>query len=357
MSRLLTPSDDDVAEAVGVLQRGGLVAFPTETVYGLGAAARDRGALARLYAAKGRPPSHPVIVHLPSAEALPGWAREIPERARRLAEAFWPGPLTLVLQRAAGVPDEVTGGQDTVGLRVPDHPLALRLLHRFGDGVAAPSANRFGRISPTTAAHVADEFADLDVLVLDGGPCRVGLESTIVDLSAGAPRLLRPGGVHRHALEQLLGERVALAEHLSERDEPRPERPAEGPAGAAGAQTPVPRAPGGLPRHYAPTTPAELVAPEALEARVRQLGAAVAVLARRPPPPEYRGAWTELPGDPESYAQALYAALRRLDASGSARIVIEAVPAGPDWLAVRDRLHRATAADRTGLAPDREEGP
>ena len=211
------------------------MAFPTETVYGLGASARDPRALARLYAAKGRPPEHPVIVHLPSALALTTWAREVPDAAWRLAETFWPGPLTLVLSRAADVPDEVTGGQDTVGLRVPDHPLALRLLQAFAGGVAAPSANRFGRISPTTAGHVVDEFADLDVLVLDGGACRVGLESTIVDLSGGAPRILRPGGVHRRALEEALGERVALAEHLLEREA----RPAGG--GAVADERGAPR--------------------------------------------------------------------------------------------------------------------
>ncbi len=356
MSRLLPSSENTLGEAVRALRAGRLVAFPTETVYGLGANARDRTALGRLYAAKGRPPSHPVIVHLPSVDALPAWASEIPERAHRLAAAFWPGPLTLVLRRAARVPDEVTGGQDTVGLRVPDHPLALRLLRDFGDGVAAPSANRFGRISPTTAQHVAGEFTDVDVLVLDGGPCRVGLESTIVDLSAGAPRLLRPGGVHRHALEQVLGERVALAEHLVERDEPRPERAADAPVVGDVVQAPVPRAPGGLPRHYAPATPAEMVAPEDLEARLEQLRAPVGVLARRRAPSGFAGVWAELPADPAPYAQALYAALRKLDRSGSARIVIEAVPADPDWLAVRDRLRRATAADARE-APEREEEP
>ena len=250
MSRLLSNSEQDVTQAAEALRRGGLVAFPTETVYGLGASARDAGALARLYAAKGRPPEHPVIVHLPSALALTTWAREVPDAAWRLAETFWPGPLTLVLSRAADVPDEVTGGQDTVGLRVPDHPLALRLLQAFAGGVAAPSANRFGRISPTTAGHVVDEFADLDVLVLDGGACRVGLESTIVDLSGGAPRMLRPGGVHRRALEEALGERVALAEHLLER-EARPaggrgrRRRAGRPALRAGCRdtTPPPRPP------------------------------------------------------------------------------------------------------------------
>lgn len=350
MSRLLSSSEHDVALAADALRHGQLVAFPTETVYGLGAAARDRGALARLFAAKGRPLDHPVIVHLPAADALAAWARQVPERALRLAAAFWPGALTLVLPRAAGVPDEVTGGQDTVGLRVPDHPLALRLIRSFGDGVAAPSANRFGRISPTTAQHVAGEFDDLDVLVLDGGACRVGLESTIVDLSGDAPRLLRPGGVHRHALEEALGERVALADHLLERGT-RPH------AGAAVPPAAAPRAPGGLPRHYAPATPAELVAADALEARRAELGGRVAVLARRPRPDDTSPWWIELPADPTGYARGLYAALRRLDASGCRRIVIEAVPDGDDWLAVRDRLRRATSADEpSGESRGMEEG-
>jgi len=351
MSRLLSNSEQDVTQAAEALRRGGLVAFPTETVYGLGASARDVGALARLYAAKGRPPDHPVIVHLPSALALTTWAREVPDAAWRLAEAFWPGPLTLVLSRAADVPDQVTGGQDTVGLRVPDHPLALRLLRAFAGGVAAPSANRFGRISPTAARHVADEFADLDVLVLDGGPCRVGLESTIVDLSGGAPRLLRPGGVHRRALEDALGERVALAEHLLERE--------ARPTGGAGRSPTggTPRAPGGLPRHYAPSTPAELVSSAALEARLAELGGDVGVLARRPRPGGPSGTWLELPDEAEAFGRGLYAALRRLDAGGWRRILIEAVPDGDDWLAVRDRLRRATSAvDAAGGSREREDG-
>lgn len=347
MCRVLSSTDADVAEAAVALRQGGLVAFPTETVYGLGAAARDPAALARLYAIKARPASHPVIVHLPSAGAMEGWARSVPAAAARLARAFWPGPLTMVLRRADGVPDEVTGGQDTVGLRVPDHPLALRLLMRFGDGVAAPSANRFGRISPTTARHVAEEFAEADVLVLDGGPCRVGLESTIVDLSTGTPRLLRPGGVHRLALERVLGERVALAEHLLDRDDSEPEQVPTG--RTAQAATRVPRAPGTLARHYAPSTPAELVPSRTLERRALELGAAAAVLARQARPPRFAGVWRRLPHEPEGFAQELYAALRDLDGAGCGRILVEEVPLGPDWLAVRDRLKRATAgADPSG---------
>jgi len=352
VSRVLSSSEADVAVAVEALRRGALVAFPTETVYGLGAAARDPEAVARIYRAKRRPRGHPVIVHLAAAAALAGWVRELPAAGHRLAEVFWPGPLTLVLERAEGVPDAVTGGQPTVGLRVPDHPLALRLLRAFGDGVAAPSANRFGHVSPTTAAHVAEEFADQEVLVLDGGACRVGLESTIVDLSGRRPRLLRPGGVPREAIEAVLGEPLPLAEPLAEELEP-----GEAPALAA----PTVRAPGGLPSHYAPVTPSELVASAALDALANGAiagEAGVGVLARRPAPSGFAGVWMALPAEPEGFARELYAALRRLDAAGCRRILIEAAPGGPAWLAVRDRLRRATAGHGARSAPAaRREGP
>src|SRR5216684_2891292 len=219
---LVTPtvSDDapvDVSAAaldaaVQILRRGGLVAFPTETVYGLGADAANPDALRRLYAVKGRPASHPVIVHLAAGDpnALASWADPVTPTARTLATACWPGPLTLVLRRAPGVADEVTGGRDTVGLRVPDQPVAQQLLTRFGGGVAAPSANRFGRVSPTTAAHVhADLGADVD-LILDGGPARVGLESTVVDCTDGDPLILRQGALSREDLEAILRRPVVL---------------------------------------------------------------------------------------------------------------------------------------------------
>ncbi|MEM1418303.1 MAG: L-threonylcarbamoyladenylate synthase, partial [Myxococcota bacterium] len=225
-----------VDEAAAVLRRGGLVAFPTETVYGLGAAARDPEAVAKVFRAKGRPADHPLIVHVAHADAAPAGAARWDARAARLAERFWPGPLTLIVPKAGDVPGTVTGGQDTVGLRVPDHALARELLTAFGDGVAAPSANRFGAVSPTTAAHVALELADAVDLLLDGGPCRVGVESTIVDLSGERARLLRPGGVAAEAIEEVLGTRLASA---------------------AGA----PRAPGTLASHYAPRAALELVAP------------------------------------------------------------------------------------------------
>ncbi len=216
----------ELERAVRILRDGGLVAFPTETVYGLGADAENRDALRRLYAVKRRPAEHPVIVHLARAEQLDDWAVEISPDARTLAAACWPGPLTLVVRRAVRVPDEVTGGLDTVGIRVPGHPLALELLSAFGGGLAAPSANRFGRVSPTTAAAVRDELGDDVSLVLDGGASRVGVESTIVDCSAGPPRVLRVGGVTGGVLRSLLGVEVPI-----------------------GGAT---RAPGTLASHYAP---------------------------------------------------------------------------------------------------------
>lgn len=345
MSRVVPESPTSVTEAARTLRSGGLVAFPTETVYGLGAAARDPEALARLYRAKGRPSHHPVIVHLPSAGSLGEWAEDVPEPAQRLAEAHWPGPLTLVLRRAPTVPDAVTGGQDTVGVRVPAHPLALALLAAYGDGIAAPSANRFGRVSPTTALHVAEEFVELDLKVLDGGPSSVGVESTIVDLSGAVPTLLRPGGIALEVLEATLGGPLAVAPHLLE-------------ASLAAPRAAAPRAPGSLPRHYAPETPSVLVAAAELTRLRPSADGSLAVLARCPAPTGWTGAWLELPDDPVGYARGLYAALRRLDAGGWARIVVEAAPSTPAWLAVRDRLRRATtAADgRERLVGARQEG-
>src|SRR5678815_2386806 len=245
----------DIARAARVLQSGGLVAFPTETVYGLGADASSASAMAKLYAVKRRPAEHPVIVHFASAGAAFGWAREVPESARKLANAFWPGPLTIVLKRSPKAQDFVTGGQDTVGLRLPSHPVARELLQLFGRGVAAPSANRFGRISPTTAAHVrADLGADVD-LVLEGGPTEVGIESTILDLSSGSPVLLRPGRISQQDLQKVLGFPVSEKSASS------------------------PRHSGGLERHYAPCTPARLVPAYDLDKEIARLKEKVAVLA------------------------------------------------------------------------------
>lgn len=313
----------DLERAAGWLREGRLVAIPTETVYGLAADAADPDAVRRVFAAKGRPADHPVIVHLPDAGSLDGWADDVPDGARRLAAAFWPGPLTLVLKRGPRVDDVITGGQSTVGLRVPAHPVAQALLKRFGGALAAPSANRFGHVSPTTAAHVLKEFDDEVVAVLDGGACDVGLESTIVDLSGDAPRLLRPGMIPAAAIEEVIG--VPLAETGE----------GEGP-----------RASGRLPSHYAPEAPLSLVSSEALDeavAKALDQGSA-AVLARRASAALHdRCRWFRLPDRAEDYARELYAALRRADAHEPALILVEAVPDGPDWQAIRDRLQRASA--------------
>lgn len=311
----------EVRHAAEILRAGGLVAFPTETVYGLGADASSAAAVARLYAVKRRPPSHPVIVHFGDAEGAFAWAREVPDSARALAARFWPGPLTLILRRSARAADFVTGGQDAVGLRVPSHAVAQALLREFGGGIAAPSANRFGRVSPTTAAHVREDLgADVD-LVLEGGATQVGIESTIVDLSRAGAMLLRPGHVARAQLEETLGVVVAL------KDE------------AAPAHS------GGLDRHYAPRTPARLVAAHALDAEIARLGANCAVLAFSRPD-ERLNHWLRMPRDPAAYAQRVYAAMRELDTTGCREILIEAPPDTPEWAAVRDRLLRAAAQVR-----------
>jgi L-threonylcarbamoyladenylate synthase len=306
----------EVRKAAEILRAGGLVAFPTETVYGLGADASSQEAVARLYAVKGRPAEHPVIVHFASADDAFAWAREVPDAARRLARHYWPGPLTLILKRSGKAKDFVTGGQDNIGLRVPSHPVAGELLKAFGAGVAAPSANRFGRVSPTTAAHVREDLgADVD-LVLEGGPSEVGIESTIVDLSAGTPVLLRPGRISRTDLEEVLGTEVAEKGVAS------------------------PRHSGGLERHYAPRTPARLVPSFDLDKEIARLKEKVAVLAFSRPD-ERVDYWLRMPRDPDAYAQKLYGALRELDSAGCEEILVEAPPDAPEWAAVRDRLQRA----------------
>jgi L-threonylcarbamoyladenylate synthase len=312
-----------VARAVDILRGGGLVAFPTETVYGLGADATSPGAIDRLFAVKGRPRTHPLIVHLGDVSWLDRWAREVPEAARRLAAHCWPGPLTMILARAARVPDAVTGGQDTVGVRVPRHPVALALLEAFGSAIAAPSANRFGRVSPTTAAHVAADLgADVD-LVLDGGPCDVGIESTIVDLSRGRPVLLRPGRVTAEEIERIAGLPLAL--------------PGPGPAT---------RAPGTLEAHYAPRTALSVLAPLELAAH-RPVAGRVAVLAFTRPGWADDGDVVRIaPPTAARYAHDLYAALRELDLAAAAHILIEAPPVAPEWAGVADRLRRASGSTR-----------
>lgn len=307
----------EVRRAAEILKRGGLVAFPTETVYGLGADASSEEAVARLYATKRRPADHPVIVHFADADSAFTWAREVPEGARKLAARFWPGPLTLILKKSAKAGDFVSGGQDTVGLRVPAHPVAQELLRAFGGGIAAPSANRFGQVSPTTAAHVRDDLGGDAELVLDGGPSEVGIESTIVDLSGAQAVLLRPGRISAAELEAVLGSRVLA-------------KPSDSP-----------RHSGGLERHYAPRTPARLVPTHELDLDIVRLGAKVAVLAFSRPDERVKY-WLRMPREPQAYAQRLYAALRELDSTQCEMILIEAPPEAPEWAGVRDRLERAT---------------
>ena len=324
MGREVTTTE--LTRAVATLRAGGLVGFPTETVYGLGADASNPDAIKKVFAAKGRPFDHPLIVHLASSTQLAGWARDIPPAAHVLAQKFWPGPLTLILKRAPNVSDLVTGGQDTVALRVPSHPLAQALLQAFcdaGGGVVGPSANRFGRVSATTAEHVRHEFGDSIGCVLDGGACEVGIESTIVDVSGAQPALLRPGWITARQIESALGESLAAPDAQS------------------------PRAPGTLEKHYAPRTPLMLVEVDLIDELARSFarqGKRVAVLARNARQPLIdRLMWIAAPKAPADYAHDLYANLRQLDAAACDVMLVEEPPLAMEWAAVRDRLGRAAA--------------
>ncbi len=315
----------DIERAVRSLWSGGLVAFPTETVYGLGADAENVAAVERIFAVKGRPTSHPLILHLGVASQLDEWAADVPDPVRRLAARFWPGPLTIVLRRSRRVPLAVTGGLETVALRVPAHPVALSLLAAFGGAVAAPSANRFGALSPTTASHVREGLGDAVDVVLDGGPCMVGVESTILDASGPSPAILRPGGIPRADLER------ALEQDL--------------PVEATGSV----RAPGQHPSHYAPRAKVVLVEPDDVVAHARRLrreGHRVGVLLPATDSPARLGEdedlhVIEVPPSTIDYAQRLYGFLRMLDARGC-DVIVASLP-GRDGLglAIADRLCRA----------------
>jgi L-threonylcarbamoyladenylate synthase len=288
-------------------------------VYGLGADASSASAVSRLYRVKRRPIDHPVIVHFASAQSAFEWAREVPGEAKALAQRFWPGPLTLILKRADKAKDFITGGQDTVGIRVPSHPVARDLLRSFGKGVAAPSANLFGLVSPTSAAHVREDLGEDADLVLEGGPSEVGIESTIIDLSGSTAFLLRPGRITKRQIEEALGQEVAEKTSAS------------------------PRHSGGLERHYAPRTPARLIPSYDLDKEIARLKEKVAVLAFSRPD-ERVDYWLRMPRDPHDYARKLYGALRELDGAGCEEILVEAPPEAPEWAAVRDRLQRACRA-------------
>lgn len=316
----------EITRAAAALRAGGLVAFPTETVYGLGADAENPEALARLFVVKGRPTDHPVIVHIGDHSDLDAWAVDVPDVARSLAEQFWPGPLTLIVRAGSRVSRLATGGLETVGLRVPDHPVARALVQEFGGGIAAPSANRFGRVSPTTADAVRRELGpDVD-RVLDGGGCSIGVESTIVDCTGDAISVLRPGGITEEQLEQATGHRPVV-----------------------GGAT---RAPGTLPSHYAPDAGVEVVEPEDLAARVtahRRAGRRVGVIGLAVDvagvAPVDSTVTLAAVATVDEYARALYAALRAADEMGIDVVVAAPPPAAGLGVAVRDRLRRA-AGDR-----------
>ncbi|MFE3203106.1 L-threonylcarbamoyladenylate synthase [Embleya sp. NPDC059237] len=318
----VTASTDDIEKAAAVLRAGGLVALPTETVYGLGADAEDPAAVARIFQVKGRPPSHPLIVHIGGAEQLDDWVKDVPATARLLAEHFWPGPLTLVLRRGSRVPLEATGGLETVAVRVPDHPVALALLAAFGGGVTAPSANRFGRVSPTTANDVRAEFGEAVDFVLDGGPCEVGVESTIVDVTGDVPSILRPGGVTREDLEAVLGFPLSVP-----------------------STSPI-RVPGRHPSHYAPQARVVLVEPEKIVAEAelaRDLGHRVGVFLPAPltGTPVRAHAVVAVPASTAAYARGLYGFLRRLDRQGCDLIIASLPEEEGLGLAIANRLRRA----------------
>ncbi|WP_245769721.1 L-threonylcarbamoyladenylate synthase [Streptomyces indicus] len=324
----MTARTGDIEKAAEVLRAGGLVALPTETVYGLGADAENPGAVKRIFEVKGRPPSHPLIVHIADAAQLDDWVRTVPEPARLLAEHFWPGPLTLVLQRGPRVPLEATGGLETVAVRVPDHPDALALLSAFGGGVTAPSANRFGSVSPTTADDVRAELGDAVDFVLDGGACQVGVESTIVDATGETPVILRPGGVTREALEEVLGRPLAVPE-----------------------SSPV-RVPGQHPSHYAPNARVVLVDPdrliaEAEEAQRRGHRVGLFLPAAHTGTPVTAHAVVEVPASLPAYARELYGFLRELDRRGC-DLILAALPAEEGLgLAIANRLRRAAGPRST----------
>jgi len=342
---MIRPGSDPaaIAEAAQRIRAGALVGFPTETVYGLGADASNDAAVALIFAAKGRPSEHPLIVHVASAAQVAVYASEVPAFAARLIEAFWPGPLTLILPRRAGVASAAAGGQNSIGLRCPAHPVALALLQACGTGLAGPSANRFGRVSPTTALHVQEELGE-DLPVLDGGPCAVGIESAIVDCTRGQPVLLRPGVLTRAQLEAACGQAVL------DKD----------------AQTSVaaPRASGTLESHYAPNARVRLMDALALQAALEALNAKTAAAYAAQPSPGTVAVYArstlrlkaptlhrQMPDDATAAAQQLFAVLRELDAMSASEIWVQIPPDAPEWDGVRDRLRRAAAE---GSPPSRE---
>jgi L-threonylcarbamoyladenylate synthase len=320
-TKLLPATPAAIREAAGVLREGGLVAFPTETVYGLGAGAEDPVALHKVFLAKGRPANHPVIVHLYDVAMIDELAAAVPPAARKLAEAFWPGPMTLIFRRSRRVSELVTGGLDTVGLRVPAHPVARELLREFGGPLAAPSANRFGHVSPTRAEHVLADLQGRVDLILDGGPCPVGLESTIIDCSSERVSVLRPGAVTAEQIATVLKEQVG------------------GPAESA------PRVSGSLPSHYAPRARVEIVAAADLAGRAAELAGQavrVAVLGAERPDVKHDGViWLAIPQDQDEFGRQLYRLLRQVDELGCDVVLATLPEEGGFGAAIADRLRRA----------------
>ncbi len=325
---MVRATQSEIEGAVETLRAGALVAFPTETVYGLGANAADPAAVARIFELKGRPADHPVIVHLDNPRYLHRWVASMPPVAEELAARFWPGPLTLILPKAEDVNAVVTGGQDSIGIRIPSHPMAQQLLTAFGGGIAAPSANRYGRLSPTRPEHVREEFGDAVSVVLDGGESPIGLESTIVSCLDNTARLLRPGFITRSQLEKAIGPLLIGGD--------------------------LPRAPGDRLIHYAPLTPLEIVSADELEARASALAAGedkVGVLAMRPPLNAQRHmTWINAGKKADTYAHNLYNHLRTLDRVGCVRILVQAPPTDERWTAITDRLERASGMGGHGAA-------
>jgi L-threonylcarbamoyladenylate synthase len=324
-------ADDAAIEAAAhVLRQGRLVAFPTETVYGLGADASNPDAVRRIFQAKGRPSDHPLIVHIPDAASLDQWAQTVPDTARQLVARFWPGPLAIILNKKPEVPPAVTGGQHTVALRMPDHPVALRLLQTFGGGIAAPSANRFCRISPTLAAHVEEELGEAVDLILDGGACQVGVESTIIDLSGDKPALLRPGHITRLDIEAVLQTELLVSPPSTTRTS------------------------GMMSVHYAPVTTAMRCPSDRVQDTVLELTGA----GKRTGLLTYRQTVTannnlrliRMPQQAERYAQALYLSLRELDRLQLDLILVEQPPDTEAWRAINDRLGKATIAFQQSFA-------
>jgi L-threonylcarbamoyladenylate synthase len=322
----------NIDAAATLLLNGGVVALPTETVYGLAADATNEQAVKRIFEIKGRPADHQLILHIANEAALDYWASEVPDTARLLARQFWPGPLTLILPRSPRVSSCVTGGQETVGLRIPDHPVTLAVLRAMGPhaAVAAPSANRYGRISPTTAEHVREELGDRVDMIVDGGSCNVGLESTIVSCIGDRVAILRPGGIPVSAIENVLQHKVDVVEGNQEKI----------------------RVSGSLLSHYAPATPLELAPHESFWQRASELeaqGKRLATVEWSAPDEVHSGhpniVRNAMPANPAAYGHLLYATLRRLDHAGYDCLLVEAPPQTQDWLAVTDRLKRASYKD------------